>query len=288
MVLGAIVLIATVLGLLFMRRSRWFNDRVNRFICSPHRQQHKPGCNCARRNGRRLAGSTDERGNPVWDTLVIEGSPNAPVILYCHGNKRTICSCSNMDEHFRSMYPACTVVYFDYQGFGASRDSDPSQPYSPRALSDDVISLLNLVRSEFHGRPIFIYAHSLGAMIVANIAPSIATRISGLILEGAPYLASDIIPWKLGGKFTGWLTDVDNKYPIAACLAGLPQEFPVLVMHSGYDRVVPCIHQDRHMRAFHERGASNVKALSITGPHNNAVFDSHTCQEVSKFMNAHQ
>ena len=276
-----------------VRESRWWNARVDLASCNPTRA-HFANCGCAM--GRKVPMTVGEDGKPVWDTLIVEmddglitqPNPNAPVILYCHGNKRNICSCLHMTAHFGNAYPGCTVVYFDYQGFGHSQDRTPvdrTLPYSPQMLGNDLINVFNRVKGAFSHRPIFIYAHSFGAMVAANVIGTLAGQIRGLILEGAPNKPSRIIPWKLGGPIMGWMTRVDTKYPIGERLERLPESLHVLFIHSKDDRVVPWTEFNTNLYSFRQRRAGrNVAYIEASGPHNKIELGPDDYKKLNEFF----
>ena len=74
---------------------------VDAFICSPHRE-HLPGCKCD------TLGTNLKALEGTIDTLVVHNDKGfvprdshrlgLPIVIYCHGNKRNICSCVHMIE----------------------------------------------------------------------------------------------------------------------------------------------------------------------------------------------
>lgn len=81
------------------------------------------------------------------------------IVIYCHGNKRNICSCSHMLPLLD--FFGIDLVLFDYYGFGNSVDDTHSVPYSPQSLINSTVSVVNYFLKDEKSK-VILYGHSLG------------------------------------------------------------------------------------------------------------------------------
>ncbi len=244
---------------------------VNRFICSPHRE-HLPTCKCSE-----LGTKLSKQGG--IDTLVVEHpDPSAPVILYCHGSRRNICSCTHMIDLLKGMG---TVVLMDYEGFGKSRDSDTM--YSGQAMTTDVVMVLQDIGLRFgFDRRIFVYGHSLGAAIVALASARCSFPVTAYIFEGLFHTPSSVCPWYFGGSWVPWLVGVDAQYPVATLIAAIDK--PILLIHSQDDAVVPVEECEKIRRILVAERHRYAFQHYIRGPHNKPDYNDRYKEAVAKFI----
>jgi pimeloyl-ACP methyl ester carboxylesterase len=212
-----------------------------------------------------------------------------PVIVYCHGNKRNICSCTHMIQHLAKVAPAGTLVLFDYENFGLSRDTRDIEPYSPRVLARNVRHVLEAVAKQFTGRDVFLYGHSFGAAIVANVLPGIRLTfpsVKGVILEGVPYRLSWVAPWPYLSWVTWaamWTAGVDARYPVAARIKEA-LDLPMCFFNSKDDDVVPFDHQRLLRLALYEKDNDVPEWYTLSGPHAKANYDDAYIKQLRGFI----
>lgn len=224
---------------------------LDRYICSPHRS-HFPDCTCSAKGQSTIIDG--------MDVLYVPRPNSEVIIIYCHGNKHNICSCTYLLEQFTDT----DMVLFDYHGFGRSTDVDDQ--YSPDQLKADTIEIVRTVNRMHPEKSIVLYGHSLGGAVALSVLadPLCARLISGLILEGTFYKLSDILPLP---KAMSWLFGISQKYPNEDYLEHLT-EFgcPVLVCHSRDDTIIPFAQGEKIANVSY----TNVCVLQ--GPHNRCVY----------------
>ena len=102
---------------------------------------------------------------------------SGPVLVLLHGVTR--CG-ADWEPLLPALAEDWTVIALDQRGHGTS----------PRAgsylVTDYVADAVRFVREETAG-PIFIFGHSLGAMVAAAVAAELPDRVGGIILEDPPF-----------------------------------------------------------------------------------------------------
>ncbi|HVD61408.1 MAG TPA: lysophospholipase [Gemmatimonadaceae bacterium] len=109
-------------------------------------------------------------------------TPRAVVALV-HGISEHSGRYTALVEHFPTA--GFALCAFDLRGHGQSEGRrghiDEWQQYT-----DDVLAFLEHVRARYPGVPIFIYGHSLGALIVTQFVLTHPEGLSGMIVSGIP------------------------------------------------------------------------------------------------------
>ena len=124
------------------------------------------------RDGEKVIGQLDA----YWVPVEI---PEAPVILYLHGQDATIGKNLEHTERFHQF--GWNVLVIDYRGFGASYGKE--QP-SEEKIYEDALAALKYLKSKFASNKIFIYGHSLGGAVAIELAnqPD-SSDTAGVIVE---------------------------------------------------------------------------------------------------------
>lgn len=238
------------------------------WLCSP-RREHFPDCRCDSLGTRLKIGGMDAIHVPP----ATGADPRAPVVIYCHGNRRNICSCAHMVK----VFDHCHLVLFDYRGFG--RSDDGPEALMAWGLACDVVAVISECLVSFPDRAIFVYGHSLGAAIALNAlsGSAILDRVSGLILEGAFHTPSAVAPyWPIGG-WLAWALGLDAKYPAGDRLAHIGSR-RVMLIHSVDDAIVPY--------AEGEKLAREIRAPihRLAGPHNKPCYNESYRAAIQAFI----
>lgn len=206
---------------------------------------------------------------PVEDAVVLgyrlyAHTPDAPVILYFHGNGEIASDHDMFAEHYRRAGVSLLVV--DYRGYGWSTGKP-----TVSSLLEDVDPVLDALPGILHsarlrGNTLFVMGRSLGSAPAIHAAYSHPDRFRGIIIEsgfsratrllarlGLPALITDKLPDPVGN---------DRK------LAEL--NVPLLVIHGERDTLLPISHgQD----LYDASPAEHKQFVRIRGAgHNDLIF----------------
>lgn len=142
-------------------------------------------------------------GTPFEDLSlnVFKGDASGPPLIFSHGVLRCW-------QDFRPLFPyfsydwSCYAV--DHRGHGESQRA-PGH-YLVRDYAND---LVQFVDNEFDEQ-VVLYGHSLGAMVVAQVAAELGSKVVGLIMEDPPFetMGSRIFQSPLHSYFEGVQTVV--------------------------------------------------------------------------------
>ena len=199
-------------------------------------------------------------GTPLHGWYVPGMHPDAPMLLFCHGNAGNVGHRLESLRRFHSM--GMGVFVFDYRGYGNSGGS-PSEA----GLYQDALAAYDILKNELHVPTdrIFALGRSLGGPVAAHVA---ARRpMAGLILEATFTDMRD-----LGEHMYPWLPVRSlsrNYFPTREFLS--QSDIPVLIFHSVQDERVPI----GHGRVLHEVAGSRSELIPLIGRHNDAHLVSH-------------
>jgi pimeloyl-ACP methyl ester carboxylesterase len=199
---------------------------LNHIIFQPptHQQQATIGggftidnCGCVLPHG-------DPRG---YQVVVYHGDPKpAHTIVYCHGNAEDVENVAPMAKEM-SRVLHCTVVAFDYAGYGTNRDRP-----TPHNFYTSVDAIMAFCRQAGYDN-VVAYGRSLGSAAAIYAAEKHRSQVSHLIVEsGFLSILTTTLP-----KFMVPCFDVFKNEEIVKKL-----RLPTLVMHGQEDRVVPFWH----------------------------------------------
>lgn len=166
-------------------------------------------------------------GHPM---LWLEGAPDAPVVVYFHGNAGQIADCAWTADIFAARNIGFAAV--EYPGFGLARGQgtpDEASIYaSARAAIAHLKTGLNIAPER-----LVLMGRSLGSGVAVQLASEgVGTKLVLLTpYTSIPDLAQAIYPW-----FPAWLLAQD-RFNSADKAPRIP--IPVLVVHGMKDEIVP-------------------------------------------------
>jgi uncharacterized protein len=158
--------------------------------------------------------------------------PDAPVILYLHGNGANIGA--NAEQAHRLRELGFSVFLFDYRGYGKSSGLFPAE----QRLYEDAEQAWNYLVKTRHVEPkeLLIYGHSLGGAIAIETA-SHHPEVAGLIVESSFTSMLDMtqrVPWTAYFPTNLLLTQRFDSFSKVPNL-----KMPVLFIHGQVDRTIP-------------------------------------------------
>jgi uncharacterized protein len=180
----------------------------------------------------------EEVNLPVADSGNLNGwwipaaKPDAPVILYLHGNSANIGA--NAEQAHRLHELGFSVFLFDYRGYGKSSGPFPAE----QRLYEDAEQAWNYLVKTRHLEPkkLLIYGHSLGGAIAIETA-SHHPEVAGLIVESSFTSMLDMtqrVPWTAYFPTNLLLTQRFDSFSKVPNL-----KMPVLFIHGQVDRTIP-------------------------------------------------
>ncbi|MDQ7005603.1 MAG: alpha/beta hydrolase [Acidobacteriota bacterium] len=199
----------------------------------------------------------------------LERPGNLRTLIYFPGNQESLLRIA-WRLHWMADNLDVNVLAFDYRGYGFSdgRATLGTIAYDGAVIYDH----LEEVQPEGAGLPV-IYGRSIGSL--AAIETAVSRPVAGLILEGAPSAASDVIPsWrKMAPWYLRWLLRVR---PDPALAARRPQPIdrigdlraPLLALHAGEDRIVPPVFG---RRLFDAAGSKDKRWCPVPGATHNSL-----------------
>jgi len=175
------------------------------------------------------AGHGAEQGElDAW--WVPSALPDAPTVLYFHGNFRNI---GNNLEHTQRLHQlGYNVLLADYRGYGKSSGGKPSEV---KVYEDaEAVWQYLIKRRDVSLNKTFIYGHSLGGAIAIDLAVH-HPEAAGLITESTFTSMQAMGELNYGYLPIGWL--LNQRFE---SLQKMPElKLPVLLIHGTWDKKVP-------------------------------------------------
>ena len=176
-------------------------------------------------------------GNRQFAWIMRQPDPDAPWVLYFHGNRANVASRGNIVRYEGLRSAGLNVLAPEYRGFGGL----PGEP-SETSVTEDGRQAYRYLRETLGIPParIIIFGWSLGSAVAVNVAAEVPS--GGVILEGAP--ASLVA---IGERRYPWIPiRLVMRNPFESILrVGLIQA-PMLFIHSPDDQIIP-IEQGRRL-----------------------------------------
>jgi fermentation-respiration switch protein FrsA (DUF1100 family) len=188
-------------------------------------------------------------------------NPNAPGLLYLHGNGDNMSANAFKASWFRQL--GFSVLMIDYRGYGISPGAFPSE----QQVYDDADAALSYLSQELKILPqqTVVFGHSLGGAIAIELVTH-HSDIAGLIVEGSFTSILDMSNRTKNYGFLpiNWL--LHQRFESMAKVSNLA--VPVLYVHGTVDETVPMDMSER----LYERTPQPKQLLLIPGAgHNNVV-----------------
>ncbi len=184
-------------------------------------------------------------------------NPEAPVILYLHGQEATRGKNLAHAESFHQC--GYHVLIVDYRGYAESYDKET--PCEAKVY-EDALAALNYLKDQHPSERIFIHGHSLGGAIAIELAarPE-AEGTAGLIVESSLTSVRDMCSQRYYGLLR--LLPVDLILTERFDSIGKVDKIhrPILFIHGKEDTKIPCW-MSQELR---EKAGDNAELLLIEG-----------------------
>ena len=186
----------------------------------------------------------------VWH---VPARPGHPVILYFHGNTRSIKGWARYAKDFyRYNYD---VVLVDYRGFGKSTGKR-----SEKEMLDDTQFVYNALAKQYHEHHIIVYGRSLGSGFAAKVASENKPRY--LILDSPYYNFQRVVERFLPILPVRYVLRYHLRTDKWICHVNCH----TYIIHGTKDRLIPI----RHSEALQKLNPGKITLIRIHGGgHNN-------------------
>ncbi len=158
--------------------------------------------------------------------------PNAPAILYFHGNGSNNGDLTEIAAIFHQL--GVSTLFIDYRGYGKSSSIFPNET----RVYEDAEAAWQYLTTELQIPPQqgFVYGHSLGGAIAIDLATK-HTDIAGLITEGTFTSMKDMVDLMPLFKIfpLNWL--ITQRFDSLAKIKSV--ETPWLIFHGTADEIIP-------------------------------------------------
>jgi pimeloyl-ACP methyl ester carboxylesterase len=187
-------------------------------------------------------------------------SPEAPCILYFHGNGEVACD----HDWIAPLYNREGIGLFvaDYRGYGRS---DGTPTFS--TMTDDAHSIFEFfgkaVRPSGHGAPLFVMGRSLGSHSAAELAFSYPQHLRGLIVESGPSNVASLA--RVFGLSSERLVELGE----ALSARNRSITLPALVIHGERDSLIPV---SEAITLHQEIGSQDKRLVIMPGADHNDIM----------------
>ncbi len=158
--------------------------------------------------------------------------PNAPAILYFHGNGSNNGDLTEIAAIFHQL--GVSTLFIDYRGYGKSSSIFPNET----RVYEDAEAAWQYLTTELQIPPQqgFVYGHSLGGAIAIDLATK-HTDMAGLITEGTFTSMKDMVDLMPLFKIfpLNWL--ITQRFDSLAKIKSV--ETPWLIFHGTADEIIP-------------------------------------------------
>lgn len=219
----------------------------------------------------------------VADNIILgcrfhESSPEAPTLLYFHGNGETVADYDLIGQSYCSN--GMNIFISTYRGYGWS---DGSPDVTSMFLDADTICsrVVDWLQQQGFSGPLFVMGRSLGSASAIDVALHHSTQIKGLIIESG---FADTLPLarSLGiatpdGNFTE-KDGFNNREKISQI------KMPTFIIHGARDQLIPA---DQAEGLQMSSGARNKEFVLVPGADHNsiiAVAGNLYFQSIKKFI----
>lgn len=185
-------------------------------------------------------------------------APDAPWVVYLHGNPSAIASSVNISHYAVLRGLGSNIIAPEYRGF-AGLDGSPTES----GLAEDAAAAYRYLRTVRKVSParIVLYGWSLGSAVAIDLASNVET--AAVILEGAP--ASIVEMTQRRYPFFPVRLLMRNRFDSIGRIGRITS--PMLFFHSAEDAVVPI---DEGRRLFAAAGGQK-EFVEVRGGHVHAI-----------------
>lgn len=190
-------------------------------------------------------------------------APDAPVILFFHGNGEIAADYDYCAEFFTEL--SISLLVIDYRGYGAS-DGKPTAS----TLLPDAVTVFNalgsiLASNRLNPQRVYVMGRSLGSAAAIEVALHAGDRIAGLIIESGFAWTFELLA-HLGVAVQGADEERDG---VGNWLKMSRITTPTLIIHGQDDVLIPAKHAQELYRCC---AAQNKRLLLIASAgHNNIM-----------------
>lgn len=161
-------------------------------------------------------------------------TPDAPVVLYFHGNGETAADYDLFAAQYRAVGVSLLVV--DYRGYGWSTGRPLLSALFPDAVA--VVEAVPGVLAEAGlspAAPLFVMGRSLGSIAAIHAAYTLPACLKGLIVEsGIGHALAALVRWGFAASLLENLPD-----PIGNVRKISEITLPLLLIHGAWDALLP-------------------------------------------------
>lgn len=196
---------------------------------------------------------------------------NHYVILHCHGNAGNIGHRIPFVQYVRRFLPQCSLLLFDYRGFGNSGSPD-IRPTVTSCHDSTWHAFIWLIDKGIPSEKIILWGESIGTAFATELAAKLNVPIAGLVLQ-SPFTNITGMIKHIHPKVTAFIpdfvlpNDLDNVRNLKI-LYEKQMSCPVVMFHSPIDEVIP-YEMSVELRPF-------VTAYAdLSGGHNDGLLSEH-------------
>ncbi len=196
-------------------------------------------------------------GETLHGWWVPSGEPDAPVVLFFHGNGGNVSHRLEKLAVFRDI--GADTLIIDYRGYGRSSGTPSEQGIYRDARA--AYQWLTTTRRVAPDR-IVVYGESLGSAVAVHLAAE--APMGGVVVESGFTSVTDIAPKRLPFLPVQWI--LKHKFD---SLEKVPRiNAPLLILHSRQDELFEMSHPERLLAA----AESPKRLVEMQGGHNDAFL----------------
>lgn len=216
------------------------------------------------------------------DTLLIrpkDSIDSNKLIIYFHGNAGNINSVVHSGELKKLLHFDCSILIFDYRGFGRSTGSSDENSiiYDSQVVYEFALNYLS-----YEPQNIMFFGNSLGCYIASNTINqlnSLNLEVPKCLILQNPFSSVFDIAYDLYGLIAYLIPiKMDNIVNIQNIFK-YNNKFKIFILHSPFDEFINI----KHSRKICNK--TNLNLIPISGSHNCPTFDNNTINLIKNFFN---
>ena len=228
---------------------------------------------------RAKAHDLDHAGHRLVVWTVLTAKPNAPTVLYFHGNAGNLAVRGERFALFQKQ--GINVIAMSYRGSSGS-ESVPSEA----GITADALHVFNQVPSLISGataEEIVLYGESLGSAVAISLLEKLPAhkRPAGLILE-APFTSTPAMARTMAELPENLIARISDRWDSLSRAASIT--VPMLVLHGSADEVTP-IEMGRKM--FRAAAIKDKDFIAVPNASHSATWRNETMPKIWRFIHAY-